>query len=527
LLIACANVAGLLLARSAARHNEFAVRAALGAGRWRLMRQLLAECLLLALLGGSLGVLVAASGLELLRASLNFDPQTALLAGRIEISGMVLFFTLTLSCLTVLLFGSVPALQGSSPDLHTTLKEGARAASPGAKRTRIRRTLVVGQVALAMVLIVTTGELVQLVIIETHARLGFDPRQVLTVDLSLSGSKYADPREQARFFESLLERIQGLPGVQLTGATQELPESFPPRVQFELEARPAPRAEDRLLAAGYFISPDYLRVMRIPLLRGRQFSLSDADGAPKVAIVNQSFVKRFLPATDPLGTVLRTYASPTSEPESRAIVGVAGDVIDRVGQDERVAQMYVPFLQTPMGSMIVVIRAGGDPATLAPAVREAVWSIDTDQPVGTVKTMTQVVDHKGAGDRLLGGLLGAFATLALGLAAMGVYGVVSYMVAQRTPEIGLRMALGAPKGSVFRLVVGDGLALAAIGTALGFLLALPIPRILAAAHPDSWIRSLLVLAIAPAMVVAAALLACYLPARRAMRVDPMTALRCE
>src|SRR5207247_29317 len=171
-----------------------------------------------------------------------------------------------------------------SPDLHTTLKEGARAASPGAKRTRIRRTLVVGQVALAMVLIVTTGELVQLVIIESHARWGFDPRQVLTVDLSLSGSKYADPLEQSRFFESLLERIQGLPGVQLTGATQELPESFPPRVQFELEARPAPGAEDRLLAAGYFISPDYLRVMRIPLLRGRQFSLSDADGAPKVAI---------------------------------------------------------------------------------------------------------------------------------------------------------------------------------------------------------------------------------------------------
>jgi putative ABC transport system permease protein len=524
LLIACANVAGLLLARSATRHNEFAVRAALGAGRGRLVQQLLAECLLLALLGGGLGMLVAFSGVKFLRATVSFDPQTALLAGKIEVNGVVLFFTLMVSCLTVLLFGLIPAIQSSSPDLHAPLKEGART---GARRGRIGRTIVVGQVALAMVLMVTTGELVQLVIREMRARLGFDPRQVLTVDLSLAGPKYAAPPRQAWFFTNLVQRIQGLPGVELAGAAQELPESFPPRVGFELEGQRASRAEERPLAASYVVSPDYFRVMRIPLMRGRQFLPSDGAGSARVVIVNQTFVKRFSTKSDPIGMFIRTYSSPTSVADSGEIVGVVGDVIDRVGQNEDVPQVYAPFLQKPTRSMIVAIRAGGDPATLAPAVRASVWAIDKDQPVGTISTMKQVLDHKGRGDRLLGGLGGAFTALALGLAAMGIYGLVSFMVAQRTHEIGLRMALGAQKGRVFRLVIGNGLLLGTVGTALGFLLALPISRILGSAHPDSWVRGLLVLAMAPALVIVATLLACYLPARRATRVDPMMALRCE
>ena len=238
-------------------------------------------------------------------------------------------------------------------------------------------------------------------------------------------------------------------------------------------------------------------------------------------------MKRFLTKSDPIGTFIRIYSSPTSVADSGEIVGVVGDVIDRVGQNEDVPQVYTPFLQKPMRSMMVVIRADGGPATLAPAVRASVWAIDKDQPVGTIRSMKQVLDHKGRGDRLLGGLGGAFTALALGLAAMGIYGLVSFMVAQRTHEIGLRMALGAQKGSVLRLVIGNGLLLAAVGTALGVLLALPISRILGSAHPDSWVRSLLVLAMAPALVIVATLLACYLPARRATRVDPMMALRCE
>jgi predicted permease len=374
---------------------------------------------------------------------------------------------------------------------------------------------------------VTTGELVQLVIMEARAQLGFDPRQVLTVDLSLSGSKYAAPPQQAWFFTSLVQRIQGLPGVERAGLAQDLPESFPPRVGFELEGQRASREEERPLAASYVISPDYFRVMRIPLLRGRQFSPFDRAGSAKVVIVNQTFVRRFLPKSEPIGAFIRTYPSATSAADSGEIVGVVGDVIDREGQNEDVSQVYAPFLQKPMRSMLVVIRAAGDPATLAPAVRASVWAIDKDQPVGTISTMKQVLDHKGGGDRLLGGLGGAFTALALGLAAMGIYGMVSYMVAQRTHEIGLRMALGAQRGSVFRLVVGNGLLLATVGTALGFLLALPISRILGSAHPDSWAGSLLVLAMAPALVMVATLLACYLPARRATRVDPMMALRCE
>src|SRR5437660_429937 len=526
LLIACANVAGLFLARSAARQNESAVRAALGAGRWRLMQQLLGEGFLLALLGGIFGILLAVVGLKFLRASLNFEPRTTWFAGKIEVNGTVLLFTLAVTCLTVVLFALMPALQSSTPDLHTGLKEGARTASPGARRTRIRSAILIAQVALAMVLMVSTGESVQLVIREARTRLGFDPQQVLTIDLSLSASKYADPAKQAEFFKDVVGRIQGLPGVQFAGVTRQLPESFPPRLPFDVADRPVPEPQDRPLAASYIVSPDYFQVMRIPLFRGRQFLLSDTAGAAKVVIVNQTFVKRFLPKTDPIGTFVSTYTDSPGLPDSREIVGVVGDVIDRVGQSDDIAQIYIPFLQDPLRTMVVVIR-GGDPATLTPTVRESIWAVDKDQPIGNIKTMRQVLDGKGAGDRLLGGLLGTFTTLALCLATMGIYGVVSHIVAQRTHEIGLRMALGAEKGSVFRLVVGGGVLLTAIGTALGFLLALPIPGMLAGAHQGSWLRSLPVLIISPLLVIAAALLACYIPARRAMRVDPTVALRYE
>jgi putative ABC transport system permease protein len=526
LLIACANVAGLFLARSAARQNEFAVRAALGAGRWRLMQHLLGEGLLLAVFGGAFGMVLAVVVLKFLRSHLNFDPQTAWLAGKIEINSTVLLFTLAVSCFTVLLFGLMPAAQSSTPDLHMTLKEGARTASPGVRRTKVRSAIVVGQIALAMVLIVSVGESVQLVIMEARARLGFNPQQVLTVPLSLSGSKYADPAKQADFFRNVVERIQSLPGVESAGATSVLPESAPDRIPFEVAGQAALRAEDRPLASRYFVSSNYFRVMSIPLLRGRQFELSDRAGASSVVIVNQTFVKRFLPAAEPIGTILRAYPAGAGAPDSRQIVGVVGDVIDRVGQSGDLSQMYVPFLQDPQSAMVVVARAG-DSAALASAVRESVWAIDKDQPIGGINTMKEVLARKGGGDRLLGGLLGVFTALALGLAAIGIYGVVSHMVAQRTHEIGVRMALGAEKGNVFRLVVGGGVFLAGIGTVLGFLLALPIPRFLASAHPESWARSLAVLAIAPLLVIAAALLACYIPARRAMRVDPVVALRCE
>jgi hypothetical protein len=276
----------------------------------------------------------------------------------------------------------------------------------------MRSVIVVGQVALAMVLMVSVGESVQLVIMEARARLGFNPQQVLTIPLSLSGSQYADPAKQADFFRNVVERIQSLPGVESAGATSVLPESAPDRIPFEVAGQAVLRAEDRPLASRYFVSSNYFRVMSIPLLRGRQFELSDRAGASSVVIVNQTFVKRFLPAAEPIGTILRAYPAGAGAPDSRQIVGVVGDVIDRVGQSGDLSQMYVPFLQDPQSAMVVVARAG-DSAALASAVRESVWVIDKDQPIGGINTMKEVLARKGGGDRLLGGLLGVFTALAL------------------------------------------------------------------------------------------------------------------
>ncbi len=526
LLIACANVAGIFLARSAARQNEFAIRVAFGAGRWRLIRQLLGESFLLALLGGGFGLLLSVWGVDLLRAKLSLNPDLARLAGKIDVNGRVLLFTLTISLVTVLLFGLMPALKSAKPDLQTALKGGG-STSAGVKGSRMRSALVISEIALAMVLMAATGASIQLLITEMRAQVGFDPKQVLTVDLSLSGSKYADPTKQSAFFAEAVERIQGLPGVQFVGATQVLPESAAPRVAFEVEGQPASKPEARPAARNYIVTPDYFRVMRIPMLQGRPFALSDRAGTPEVAIINETFSRRLFPKTDPIGRRIRTYASPTSTPDSREIVGIVGDVIDYVGQRGKAPQIYVPFLQKPSNAMKLVIRTSTNPALLGAAARDSIWALDRDQPIGSIEALTEIVEHKGGGDRLLGGLLGAFASLALGLAAIGIYGTVAYMVTQRTHEIGVRMALGAQKANVFRLVVGKGAFLATVGIGLGFTAALPTTRILARVYSGSWLQSSLILVLAPVMVMTAALLASYIPARRATKVDPMVALRYE
>jgi putative ABC transport system permease protein len=528
LMIACANVTGLFLSHSASRQNEFAVRVALGASRTRLVQQVLLEGLLLALSGCGLGLLACLWCVKLLRARLTFAMQAPWLAARIEVNRDVLLFALAVACFTVLLFALLPALRSSRPDLHTALKEGARTASPSGSRNRMRSTIVIGQVALAVVLMASTETLVQLVIKELHTPLGFDPRHVLVVNVSLDAPNYTDPTKQSAFFSNAIERIQSLPGVYAVGLTQELPESYPSRIGFEIEGQPsASRSEERPLAGAYFVSSDYFEAMKVPLLKGRSFSLSDRSNAANVIIVNETFAKRCRPNEDVIGKFVRTYATSNSVPISHQIVGVVGDVIDRVGQNDKVPQIYTPFPQNPLNAMIIAIRASGNPMALAPTVRQSIWAIDKDQPIGTIETLTGVIERKGASDRLLGGLLGSFTVLALGLAAMGIYGVVSYLATQRTREVGLRMALGAHQGSVFVLVVGKGVLLAAIGTALGFLLALPILRIVVNAQADSWLWSLFILVMGCIFVVGLGLLAGFVPARRATRVDPMVALRHE
>jgi len=528
LLIACANVAGMFLARYAGRMTEFDVRAALGAGRLRLIQQLLAESLLFALFGGAFGLLLSDWGVHLLRAKLSFNAETAWLSGKLEVDSSVFIFTCTTSFLTVLLFGVLPALTSSKLEIQSTLHGSGGTRSQGRRESRLRGGFVVGQIALTIMLIAATGTSIQLVISEIRARLGFDPQGVLCAGLSLPSSKYPSVQTQAAFFSELLQRIQALPGVQSAAVTQEIPESFPRRLAFEPGADLALKPEERPQAGGYFVSPDYFRVIRIPILKGRPFSASDSALSTRVSIVNESLAKQYFPNTDPIGMFIRTYAGPSSPAVSRQIVGVAADVIDRVGQTQSVPQIYVPFTQNPMSSMTVVLRVNGDPTTLSAPMRASVWAIDKDQPIGDVQAMTQVIGAKGSGDRFLAGLLAAFASIALGLATIGIFGVVAYIVAQRIHEIGVRMALGAQKRDIFQLVLGRGIFLAATGTAVGLIGSFAIIRIVAsAAYSDSWLHGLLVLAIAPAIVVSAAVVASCIPARRAMRVDPMVALRYE
>jgi len=528
LLIACANVAGMFLARYAGRVTEFGVRAALGAGRLRLIQQLLAESLLFAIFGGAFGLLLSYWGVHLLRAKLSFNAETAWLAGKLQVDSRVLIFTCATSFLTVLLFAVLPALTSSKLEIQSTLHGSGGTRSQGRRENRLRGGFVVGQIALTITLIAATGTSIQLVISEIRAQLGFDPQGVLCVSLSLPSSKYPSVQTQAAFFSELLQRIQALPGIQSAAVTQEIPESFPRRLAFEPGADLASKAEERPQAGGYFVSPDYFRVMRIPILKGRPFSTSDSALSARVSIVNESLAKQYFPNADPIGTLIRTYADSSSAAVSRQIVGVAADVIDRVGQRQSVPQIYVPFTQNPMSAMRVVLRVKGDAMTLAASVRASVWAIDKDQPIGDVQAMTQVIGAKGSGDRFLTGLLAAFASIALGLATIGIFGVVAYIVAQRTHEIGLRMALGAQKRDIFQLVLGIGIFLAVTGTAVGLIGSFVIIRIVAsAAYSDSWLHGLLILAISPAIVVSAALLASCIPARRSIRVDPMVALRYE
>lgn len=528
LLVACANVAGMSIARDAARQNELAIRTALGAERRQLVQQLLCESAPLALVSGAFGILISLWGVRLLRSEMAFEPPMALLASRIGVNSAVLLFTFLVSLLTLLVFGLMPAIQISNPDLHESLNESGHAAPGGLRPSRLQSAIVVGQVAIVTVLLTCTGAAIQLVMGEIRARLGFNPREILTVDLTLSGPKYADATRQAAFFTEAINQMRQLQEVQIVAAVQPLPESNATRIPFEVEGQTAQRREQRPQAGKYIVSSDYFRAMEILLLEGRSFSPYDTSQSPKVAIVNETFAKRFFPSAKPVGAHILTYSGIGNVPDTSMIVGVVKDVIDRVGQTADMPQLYVPFLQNPVSSMTVVLRSRDDKSTLASAVRSSIWAMDKNQPIGRIETMREVLARKGAGDRLLSALLGIFTGLALSLATMGIYGVVSYIVVKRTHEIGVRMALGAHGTDVFWLIVRKGLFLAASGMACGLLPALACLRFLA--HPitaDAWVRSSLLLVASLVLVIVAAILACYLPAHRATRMDPTVALRHE
>ncbi|MCA1642075.1 MAG: ABC transporter permease [Acidobacteria bacterium] len=519
LLIACANVANLMLARATARHKEIAIRTALGASRGRVVRQLLTESVLLSLLGGALGVILAVWSVD---ALVSFAEGNVPRAAEIRIDSRVLGFTFAVSVLTGAIFGLFPALRASKPDLNEVLKEGGRS-STSVRHNRVRSSLVVAEVALALMLLVGAGLLIRSFVGLQHVNPGFDPRGVLATRISLSRAKYAKPEQGAAFFDQLLQRVAALPGIEAVGTISELPLSGQPNdTYFTIAERPPQDSTEQVTADFRRASHDYFRAMSIPVLRGRTFTEQEVRADAKVVVINETFAQTFFAGEDPLGKhlVIQTDAKAPHE-----IVGVVADVRHRSLEMGVYQMMYVPTLKVSNNN--VVIRASSDPAGLAAAVRQQVAAIDRDQPVSTIRTMTDVLSESVAQQRFRTMLLAAFACVALLLAAVGIYGVISYSVTQRTHENGVRMALGAQRGDVVRLVVRGGLALTLLGVGLGLAGSFALTRVMSGLLFGVGATDPATFAGITVLLTVVALLACYLPARRATRVDPMIALRHE
>ncbi|MEJ7576820.1 MAG: ABC transporter permease [Pyrinomonadaceae bacterium] len=528
LAIACANVANLLLARAAARGREIAIRAALGAGRMRIVRQLLTESVLLACLGGIIGLLLALWGIDVLRtASIDSLPTVAV----IKLDTSVLIFTFLISILTGIIFGLAPALGASKTDLNETLKESGRGAGASPRRGLARNLLIITEVALSLVLLVGAGLLVKsfLRILDTDP--GFNPDKLLTVQIARMAGK-DEGRKVSDFFTELNQRLAALPGVEAVAHSNGLPLLGASDTLFAIEGRPKPEPGKQPQTMFYVTSPDYLQAMGIRLIKGRFFNSQDTQGSPRVAVIDEAFARQQFPNEDPIGQRL---AGNDNNP-STEIVGVVAHV-KHFGLDatERIQpQLYLPFNQAPDsvlpsmgGRMNLIIRTAIDPLTLAAAVRREVQAVDRNQPVYNINTMEQTLAQSLATQRLSMTLLTFFAGVALLLAAIGIYGVLSYAVTQRTHEIGLRMALGAQRKDVLKLVVGQGMMLVVVGIIIGLVASFILMRLMAsllygvsATDPVTFASVALLLAVV-------ALLACYIPARRAMRVDPMIALRYE
>jgi predicted permease len=521
LLIACVNVANLLLARATARQKEMAIRAALGAGRWRVIRQLLTESLLLALLAGALASLLAFWSLDLLRMIVPDDfPR----ADEIGVDLRVFGFTLGVSLLTGIIFGLVPALQGSRTDLNETLKEGGRSSGAGGPH-RLGRMLVVSEVALALLLLVGAGLMLRSFIRLMNVDPGFDPQNVLAITIRPPETKY-QPAQQAAFYQQLLERLRALPGVRSAGAV------FPPLwtwdnsggFRIEGEPPPSPQESGSRNIVNRVVSPDYFQTLNVQLLKGRVINEGDGPNKPLVVVINETMARRYWPNGDPIGRRIRS----NEDGAWREIVGVVRDVRYGALDTEPEEQVYAPFdLYYGNSYRTLVVRTDGDPLNLVPAVRGEVQAIDRDQPISSIRTMEEMVARSVSQRRFNMLLLVVFAGVALLMAAVGIYGVMSYSVEQRTHEIGLRMALGAQTSDVLRLLLGQGMKLVVIGVAIGLAAAIAMTRLISsllfdvrATDPVTYVAIALLLA-------AVALLACYIPARRAAKVDPVVALRFE
>jgi putative ABC transport system permease protein len=526
LLIACANVANLLLARSAVRQKEIAIRTALGASRWRIIRQLLTESVVLGIFGGAIGLLLALWWTDALK---SLVPGNIPRMSEARMDLRVLSFTILVSLLTGIVFGLIPALQASKPELQEALKEGDRGSTGG--RHRVRSALVVSEIAIALVLLIGAGLMVKSLWRLQNVSTGFQTRNLLTMQLSYTVRPNETDRARV-FFNELEEKVKATPGVESVALSNGLPFLGAPEDSLQVKGRPKPKPNEEMMSVEYIVTPDYFRTLGIELKRGRLITEQDRVGTPLVAVIDESFAQKYFPNEDPIGQHLNA-GSGVNDVE---IIGIVGHV-KHYGLDGEVPvdpQYYLALRQIPdelvapvLRTVTMSVRASGDPAQLVGAIRQQVLSTDKDQPVFNARTMEQVIAESIASRRFAMLLLSIFACVALLLASVGIYGVMSYSVTQRTHEIGIRMALGASAGDVLKMVVGQGMLLVIIGVACGLIGAFLVTRVMASLLFNVSTTDPITFAGISLLLALVALLACYIPARRATRVDPMTALRYE
>ena len=524
LLIACANIANLLLARATSRGREIAVRHALGAGRARIVRQLLTESVLLGLLGGVTGVLLAAWGVRILRP---FLPSDVTRINSIHVAGPVLAFALLLSLAAALAFGLAPALLVTPSNLQTNIKEGGeRTGQRGGQR--VRSCLAIAEISLAMVLLVAGGLLIRSLALVMSVNPGFDPNHVIEAEVSLPQFQYSTPQQWAAFASELLARLHAQPGLRDSALAAPLPMDRQGEATFEFSiVGNPPLPPGKSTTADYAtVSPDYFRVMRIPLMRGRFFSEEDSPSSPKVAIISETLARRYFSNQDPIGRRMR-FGFPPNSNVLREIVGIVGDVRDASLSRQPGPMMYVPFAQAPLWGGEVVARSSLSASSVAAGIRHATHAIDKYLPVTDIESFPEAVGKSISQERFQTFLLGSFSAIALVLAAVGILGVISYSASQRTHEIGIRMALGAQRRDVLRLILGQGAKLALVGLGVGIIAAFLLTRLMSSLLYSVSPKDPVTFASVAIVLLAVALTACYIPARRAMRVDPMVALRYE
>ena len=525
LLIACANVANLLLASATSRSKEIAIRVALGASRWRVVRQLLTESAILALAGGALGLALSSWGVTALTKLL---PQEFPRLNEIGMDWRVFGFTLGASLLTGFVFGFAPALHISKTDVQEAMKESGRGTAGSARHTRLRHALIIAEVALSVVLLAGAGLLFRSFMRLQAVNAGFTAHQVLTAQVAPAGPKYQDDADSVAFFDQVVERARTIPGVISAGSINTLPLTGGPTISFSVEGRPVV-TPDKLVPTNFrTVSPDYFQTMSIPVMQGRDFTPEDRSGAPRKLLINQALAQRDFPNEDPVGKrITLGNVDDNNQPIWFEIIGVTANVRSEELREEPPPELYFSSKQISFPKMAVVLRSTVDPESLAPALRQIVAEVDRTVPVADVRTMEHIVSESVTQPRFNLFLLGLFGAIALLLSAAGIYGVTAYTVTQRTHEMGIRLALGAQVSDVLKLVLGQGMAVIGIGLVVGLAAALALMRLMRSLLFGVGENDPLTFAAITVVLFLVALLACYVPARRATKVDPLIALRYE